>query len=249
LIEHWDGTRWSVIPSPNTAKFYNGLNGVAALSPTDIWAVGSSDQPLVEHWNGKKWSIVPSPKPGAFGGGLASVTALSSTDVWAVGSYAATKFGQQTLVEHWNGTQWLVVNSPPLGQSANELRSVSAVSANDIWASGDYTSRTLTEHWNGKTWSVVSSPSPTGNDGLFGIDALSTNDVWAVGAYSGSSQNLIEQWNGTSWNVVPSHFRYGAISTLLAVSHDSASGIWAVGVDINTHTFVYQTLIERDCPL
>jgi hypothetical protein len=40
LIAHWDGTRWSKVPSPNLAAI-NHLTGVDATSPADIWAVGN----------------------------------------------------------------------------------------------------------------------------------------------------------------------------------------------------------------
>ena len=43
LIEHWNGTAWSQIPSPNPGGSANDnfLYGVAATSPANIWAVGS----------------------------------------------------------------------------------------------------------------------------------------------------------------------------------------------------------------
>jgi hypothetical protein len=64
LIEHWDGKAWTVQPSPNSSCFHpspptNELNGVAATSSTNAWAVGfcgkpfSSAKTLVEHWDGK----------------------------------------------------------------------------------------------------------------------------------------------------------------------------------------------------
>jgi hypothetical protein len=43
LIEHWNGSSWSVVPSPNPAgKTYVVLNGAAAISASDVWAVGHS---------------------------------------------------------------------------------------------------------------------------------------------------------------------------------------------------------------
>ena len=42
LTEHWNGSTWTVVPSPNVAGLDNILNGVRAESPTDIWAVGES---------------------------------------------------------------------------------------------------------------------------------------------------------------------------------------------------------------
>jgi hypothetical protein len=45
LIEHYDGSEWSVVPSPNVGPHSmfqsNRLFGITAVSPTDIWAFGS----------------------------------------------------------------------------------------------------------------------------------------------------------------------------------------------------------------
>src|SRR5206468_9107024 len=84
---------------------------------------------------------------------------------------------------------WEVVSSPNVGTSDNQLRGVAAVSANDVWAVGDYSNgtghqQTLVEHWNGTAWSVVPSPNVgTGHNVLNGVAAVSANDVWAVGTY------------------------------------------------------------------
>jgi hypothetical protein len=59
LIEHWNGVRWKVIPSPNPPSAYlNVLWGISAISRTDIWAVGTTDygSTLIVHWNGTSWS-------------------------------------------------------------------------------------------------------------------------------------------------------------------------------------------------
>ena len=59
LIEHWNSTRWKVIPSPNPPSDYlNVLFSASAIARDDIWAVGSTDYAsvLVVHWNGHSWS-------------------------------------------------------------------------------------------------------------------------------------------------------------------------------------------------
>jgi transposase len=65
LIERWDGTRSSIVTSPNLPGF-SGLVDLACASPTSCFAVGTSgfhtssgDQrtPLVEHWDGTIWTI------------------------------------------------------------------------------------------------------------------------------------------------------------------------------------------------
>src|SRR5690349_552473 len=58
---------WNTVATPSSSvhNFFNN-NGIAAISPTDVWAVGSSsnngfDQTLIEHWNGSAWVVVTSP--------------------------------------------------------------------------------------------------------------------------------------------------------------------------------------------
>src|SRR5205085_9470439 len=59
---------WNIVNSPNVGSGANALKRVAAVSATDVWAVGQyrdastgSDHTLIEHWNGSQWSVVSSP--------------------------------------------------------------------------------------------------------------------------------------------------------------------------------------------
>jgi len=45
LTEHWNGTAWSVVASPNVGSANNTLLAVAAVSTTDVWAVGRAEGP------------------------------------------------------------------------------------------------------------------------------------------------------------------------------------------------------------
>jgi hypothetical protein len=75
LIEHYDGTSWSVVSSPNVGpnSVYqsNRLFGLVANSADDIWAFGSYfassgsefQSTLLLHWNGTAWTVAPSPDP------------------------------------------------------------------------------------------------------------------------------------------------------------------------------------------
>ena len=127
LIEHFNGKAWTVVASPNAGLGWNVLNGVVAIAPNDVWAVGyytknvNSTRPaltLVEHWDGTKWSIVPSPNVGPNSvyqsNQFYGVTAVSANDVWAFGSFFAADGSEQqsTLVEHFDGTSWTIVPSP-----------------------------------------------------------------------------------------------------------------------------------------
>lgn len=240
LIEHWDGSTWSIVSSPNAGtKSNDDLQGVTAISPANVWTVGFSYtkgifSTLIEHWNGKAWHIVSSPNMGTLYSFLEGVAAVSANDVWAVGYYGKAMSGtfDQTLVEHWNGSTWSIVSSPNIGSGNNDLLKVAVVSANDAWAVGDFTdtsgTQTLTEHWDGSTWSVVSSPH-TGT--LSGIAVVSASDIWAVGNDNTSvttTQTLTEHWDGSAWSVVSSpNVRFRTYLERVAVV--SANDIWAVG--------------------
>lgn len=258
LIEHWNGTRWQIVASPNPSSTYNVLNAVVAVSARDVWAVGYSasasgvsTQTLTEHWNGTRWSVVRSPSPASQNNELSSVAAVSAHDIWAVGFISILTSDQtlldQTLIEHWNGTRWSVVKSISPGSGSAHLARVATISAHDVWAVGDSNTfaRTLIEHWNGTRWSVVKSPNPGAGGSLSGVAALSARDVWAAGSYtstSGVTLTLVEHWNGTDWQVVKSA-NTGTSTNFWAVAAVSAHDVWAVGNDFSSVGM--QTLTEH----
>jgi hypothetical protein len=58
LVLHWNGTSWTVVPSPSPAGVGgSSLNAVSAASPSSAWAVGSTGRHvLILHWNGARWA-------------------------------------------------------------------------------------------------------------------------------------------------------------------------------------------------
>src|SRR5207249_3504369 len=73
LIEHYDGSAWTIVPSPNPAhgtRSANILTSISGTGPGDIWAAGYDFDPstdtiefLLEHWDGTSWTASPSPTP------------------------------------------------------------------------------------------------------------------------------------------------------------------------------------------
>lgn len=251
LAEHWDGTSWSIVPTPSVEV--GNLLGVAAVSSTDVWAAGSlllssrGNTASFIHWNGRKWTVA---KSGVVANStIFGITAVASNDLWAVGEVEnQTTFNEQTLIEHWNGKTWSVVASPNATGQFSILNGVTAVSASDIWAVGRFedasnTVHTLTEHWDGTAWSIVASPDGVGFESeLNSATALSASDVWAVGDSAGSG-TLTEQWNGTTWSVVASP-SVATNSSLTGVAAVTASDIWATGITF-TSSSVFQAFIEQ----
>ena len=86
LIEHFDGTTWSVVPSPHLTTgsrppggYSDDLVGVAARAPDDVYAVGGS---RLVHWDGKTWTVEAYQASGAT---LEAIAAPPRGTLWAVG--------------------------------------------------------------------------------------------------------------------------------------------------------------------
>lgn len=257
LIEHWNGSSWSVIPSPNPSSSLNILSAVAAVAPDDVWAVGLaatvSSGAIIMHWNGMTWSVTPNPAAPFFMSNLMSLAVISANDIWAVGS---GRMGDEdvTLTLHWNGTAWSFIPSPNVQPEVdNALFGVSAVASNDVWAVGTQQPTSLTDphtlvlHWNGAAWSII----PSANDGgsrvgnhLLATAAVATDNAWAVG-YSEFGP-LAEHWDGMSWNLVSTatapHREPLFLSSVTALSN---TNVWTVGEGFRSGTTLSRTLTER----
>ncbi|HEY6291927.1 MAG TPA: hypothetical protein VI455_10260 [Terriglobia bacterium] len=246
---HFDGTKWTAFPAPmikgdNTSQ----LGGVADISPTEAWAVGTVNIGLanpgqvIERWNGQQWSVFPGPH---FQSGdqpsLTAMATISPDDIWAVGDLLADG-GEllEFLFEHWDGTSWTATT---LGSPDAFLFGASADATNDAWAVGfsgfeNESSSTVTVHWDGTEWAIVSSPNVgQGANQLNAVLALAPDDAWAVGFSTPVPQaatlTLIEHWDGVSWTVVPSpnvgpNSGYQS-NRLLGITAVSSTDVWAFG--------------------
>ena len=92
LIEHFNGTAWSIVPSPSPGAG-DSLTGVTTSNAANaVWAVGVTQpagtteaQTLTLNWNGTAWTTVASPD----NGNPTVLNAVSASPgagtVWAVG--------------------------------------------------------------------------------------------------------------------------------------------------------------------
>ena len=253
---HFNGSKWTAFPAPLiTGDLTADLQGVADISPTQVWAVGnvlSGANPgqIIEQWNGKQWSLFPNPTfPPHSQADLFAITATSANDVWAVGNLVQDLSNGQALsfnlFEHWNGTAW----TPTLidTNAFEALTGVSADAVDDAWAVGWVAPLTagsnepLAIHWNGTNWVGAATPHVgEGENQLNAVLALAPNDAWAVGfstpdapPQQSATLTLIEHFDGTSWTVVPSpnvgpHSVYQS-NRLLGLTASSPNDIWAFG--------------------
>ena len=109
------------LANPAGTHEVNTLTGIAAVAQCDVWAVGytehvnidGSNRALIEHWTGGPWAVTPAP-PLTSDARLFGVSAVSASNVWAVGyTTDATTDLAQTLILHWDGSNWTRQMSPP----------------------------------------------------------------------------------------------------------------------------------------
>jgi hypothetical protein len=298
LTQHWDGSSFSIVPSPNAdwpGVDKSTLAGVSGVSSKDVWAVGYAEDfatlkstTLIEHWDGTAWRLVPSPNPGGdnLPNGLTSVAAVSSRDVWAVG---AAGYPQKSLILRWNGSAWTVVPNackvplqgvtailglsvdlwavgssttcrygavgwaivqspqprPEFNEIAYPLQDVSGTSPSDVWAVGfrvidfgeSLSYGPIIEHWDGRRWSLNTNLP---GQALYGVKAVAPNDAWAVG--TDGAKQIILHWDGSAWSLVPTPSPGGG--RLEEVEASGPADLWAAGhfydADVRQRTLVEQ---------
>ena len=164
LIEHWDGTAWHIMPSPNPGTETNVLAQVAASGPADVWATGRDSNSLApsltlaEHWNGTRWRVVPTPDdPTAAFNLLESLAVRSPADAWIGVSTSANANGD--FFAHWNGRTWRKVTGFGNLHGEIALNGLAIVSPTQVWAAGGYQG-IMTGRWDGTRWQRVATPAP-----------------------------------------------------------------------------------------
>ena len=259
LSLHFDGSTWTAIPMANA----NQMNGVAVLSPSDVWAVGGVIRipfavfSQIQHFDGDSWSIVESPH---FPSGevLKAIQAVSAQDIFAVGSFTDQFRTQRPLVEHFDGTAWTIMPTPQFerGQGA-VLNAIAIITDSDIWAVGragalDFSNdRPFAIHFDGENWTAGGVPSVENAPfhELRGVAAVATDDVWAVGTFielGSREQTLIAHFDGAAWSILPSPNQGSLDNVLLAVAAVSSNSVWAVGCGPCLDVLqVTRTLIEH----
>jgi hypothetical protein len=207
------------------------------VTSAEAWAVGGIGEPdaptavAIQRWDGTRWSAFGAPSPGALVNELRAVDASEPNDVWAVGR-TSSGFGEQPLILHYDGTEWIQQQLPP--ELDGVLNGVAVVSPTDVWAVGYVgdpavsLERALVLHWDGTAWADVEIAPAIGRGkaALVDIDGVSPTDLWAVGYHR--NQPAILRFDGEAWSRSPTEVR----GTLEAVEAFATSEVWAVGTPI-----------------
>lgn len=218
LVEHWDGSVWRRVASPDPARRNDELNAVVAIAPDDVWVVGSfglaHPTGLVLHWDGSGWQrrLLPYAARHSF---LQDMTAISANDVWAVG---VTGDDTTARTLHYNGVAWKLV--PSISSQDLGLAAVAATSSTDVWAVGGV----LIEHWDGHSWHRVASPGAGHRRRLTGVAAISPTDALAVDR----GRHAVDHWDGSRWTTVATAAG-GFSGNLFDVAASGPADAWIVG--------------------
>ena len=259
LIEHFNGTTWSVVPSPSPGALQNILYGVAAITDTDVWAVGAQQDAnnlwhtLTEHWNGSTWSVVNAVDAGTNGNQFYAIKALATNNVYAVGQQSGAGFPSQALIEHWDGKSWTVVSGPADASASALPLGVTATSSSLVLVGeqetdvAPYTSYVAAGAAN--ALSIQSTPNlGTGENDPFAVALAGDGSTWVVGwainPTSGNHDPLVLQGvNGVFSLVSVPNPTNGGDSGFAAITTVPGGGMWAVGVTASSKSN-YSTLIE-----
>jgi hypothetical protein len=231
LIEHWNGSAWSIVPSPFTGQ--GELKAIVALAANDIWVAGTRTVnpygTLILHYDGTRWSVVEDGHP-SDGSQLNGVAATSSTSVWFGGAIPAQDGTLDTFVERWNGSSFVTESTPSVDEYS-EFAALSAEPSGTVWGVGwqspDIGYFEFAARSDGTTWAMQDVPGGPANNNLYGVKALSATKAWAVGYDSTNGIGpLILTWSGSSWVEDPNPAR--TCCTLYAIN-SVGNQLWAVG--------------------
>jgi hypothetical protein len=205
-LAHWNGSKWSVVPSPDPGPNGNELFGVGASTPDDAWAVGQQQgdgfpsHALVERWNGNEWQVAEAPKSSTESFDPYAATTFAG-DLLAAGNRETDARPQNTL--SFTGDK--VIPSANVGAGENDFYAVAADGQTAL-AAGRTTdpvtdaASTLIETLKNGARAVVPTPNPGGSGGTAGLGGVaigSGGQAWAVGVYttsSSSNRTLIERF-------------------------------------------------------
>ena len=165
LFERWNGLRWAIQRAPGLPKHVTSItfSQVSCSSPEACTAVGqstesSSSSAVVEYWNGESWAIQDVPVlADSHHSKLSGVSCVSPQDCTAVGDSFNSAGLDVSLVERWNGREWLVEPIPNINQTELALTAVSCPTAVACFAVG----RETIAVYSKSGWKVQQAPIPS----------------------------------------------------------------------------------------
>ncbi len=118
VVAHFDGTSWTMAPTPALPSDVTSIGQVLPLGPDDVWAVAGYH---LAHWDGDDWTVSPAPGP------VTDLAADGSGTLWA-----ATPYGEEARLYRLSGGAWQAVAVP----AGTRLTDITATGSSTIWGVG-----------------------------------------------------------------------------------------------------------------
>ncbi|MEU9065764.1 hypothetical protein AB0D60_02570 [Streptomyces sp. NPDC048306] len=250
------GARWSAADLTDVG--HAALTGVTRVDGDTTWAYGvkvrqeGKVQPrtpllLARDDDERSWREIPMPAFADRANQISSIDAVSQEDAWAVGLYEESRGA--FLTQHWDGTEWRVVDAPApdgIRLAGAGLLDVSARTADDVWAVGwlivvdsevpnpnkpggtiqETHAEAMLQHWDGEAWHLVPVPDAA-SLWTYSVTALADDDVWVSG-YTMDDRPAMLHYDGSSWSRVPVPYD-GVNGELTDLEARGPNDVWAAG--------------------
>jgi hypothetical protein len=256
LAERWNGSRWSITPTPPAPHLHDGtLDAVSCSSPSACSATamyltrGGNSTSVAERWNGHRWSLQALATPvnarGRRGSEvLSGISCASQAVCTAVGTaFFSGALASITLAERWNGHHWSVQRTAnPSGSLGSALIGVDCTAPSTCYAVGNTTvpstspsspptQEPLAEHWNGDRWSMQATVWPSIQLGseLNSISCTSASACVAAGAGPSGLATVAESWNGHRWSLAHTPSLSGSSNGFFGIACQTHTLCFGVG--------------------
>jgi len=191
IIQHYDGTSWTLMTSRlirNSANQMADLRAVHGTSSSDVFAVGAAGRQIMRY-DGTSWQAQDCGSVQSF----YDVWCNTSSDVYAVGANG--------MIFHYDGASWDQMSGP----TTKTLTGVWGCLTNIFAVGLDGT----VLHNDGSPGSDEWTEVDTGDErSLNAVWGTSANDVYAVGTYKGPLTSVILHYDGTGWTAMDTGLWY-----------------------------------------
>ena len=235
---HYSGGKWQTVTLAGTYQNTAYFDKVRMLSASEGWIIGNgtkNDHGLLSssllHYVNGVWTQVQAPA-----GMIDDVAPIGAGNAWITGT--VSDVDKTSLLAHYAGGQWTTVGAP----SGIEFGSLRALSASDIWASGEAypggnywngNGHPAIAHYDGSGWTLASLSGGIDRAGQF-VVSFGAGEGWAylmTKQSSVSDPNLtigqVQYESGGQWRAIP--WTYTDIGLISAWARVSSGEYWAVG--------------------
>lgn len=239
FVLHYSGGAWHQVTLPSQYQSATSLAEVRMYAAHDGWIVGGGTKDAhglapaasLLHYSNGTWSQVTAPF-----GMIDDVAPVGPNDAWITGTVSdANKAG---MLAHYHNGQWMTVRVP----GGTEMTRLTAVSATDIWATGETplngnyyegVEKAAVLHYDGSAWQPVNVGA---NPRAQRIVVLGDHNIWAFGVTHAANDpdignltiSLVQHQTGDRWQSV--NLPITDLKQITALTRVGPDEYWAIGL-------------------